>query len=286
VAWSLVTGWGPLPALGWDGLAIGTTCGYFTGGYILLAILLRGRAGLRLERRGFVPDRDLIRRLLWVGVPGGGDVVAIVSCHLWYVSIINSLGTLATAAHGVGVRIESLAYLPGYAFQVAATTMVGQFLGAKDYHRASRSVLVTFLVGGGVMVAAGVVLYAAPAAMTRLFVRPEQTEVIALTASLLPIVALSMPALAVVSILGGALRGAGDTRWPLVFTFVGLLIVRIPGTYWLAHTTLHVPFLDMAIQGRGLGVRGAWYAMVTDVVVRCVLIAYRFWHGGWKRVRV
>jgi hypothetical protein len=101
------------------------------------------------------PDRDLIRRLLRVGVPGGMDTLLIIFCHLWFVSVINRLGDLAAAAHGVAIRIESLAFLSGIAFQVAATTMAGQYLGARDHHRAGWSVLLACLVGGGVMATAG-----------------------------------------------------------------------------------------------------------------------------------
>jgi putative MATE family efflux protein len=286
VSWPLVLGVGPLPRLGWDGIVIGTACGHCVGGAIILGLMIRGRAGLHLRLTLLRPDRDLIRRLLRIGLPGGADQLAVVSCHLWYVSIINGLGDVATAAHAVGVRIESISYLPGFAFQIAATTLVGQYLGAKDYRRASRSVWVTLLWGGGVMVVAGAVMYAMPVGLARLFIRQEQAEVIALVAVLLPIVAWAMPALATISILGGALRGAGDTRLPLAFTFIGLILVRIPGAYWLAYESLTIPFIGVVVQGWNLGVPGAWYAMVVDAAVRCALIVFRFSHGGWKRVRV
>jgi Na+-driven multidrug efflux pump len=223
---------------------------------------------------------------LRIGLPGGGDQLAIVSCHLWYVSIINQLGKTATAAHGIGVRIESLAYLPGFAFQIAAATLVGQLLGARDARRAGRAVLVTLLTGGSVMLAAGLLLVLVPEPLVRIFVAKDKPELIALTAGLLPIVGAAMPALAVVSIVGGALRGAGDTRWPLVITLFGLILVRIPLTQFLAHDYVHVPLLDATLAGLNLGVAGAWYAMVIDASVRCLLILYRFFHGGWKRIEV
>jgi hypothetical protein len=100
------------------GLAIGTSIGYAFAGLLVLAMLFRGRAGLRLRWSELRPRRDMIRRLLHVGLPGGGDQMSIVCCHLAYVRTINGLGSLATAAHGVGVRIESISYLPGFAFQI------------------------------------------------------------------------------------------------------------------------------------------------------------------------
>ena len=138
VSWSLALGLGPLPSWGWSALGIGTASGYLAGGLTMLAILIVGRNGLRLQGALLRPQRDLLRRLLRIGLPGGADVFAIIGCQLWFVAIINQLGDLAAAAHGVAIRIESLAYLPGTAFQVAAATMAGQYLGARDYHRASR----------------------------------------------------------------------------------------------------------------------------------------------------
>ncbi len=131
LAWSLVVGWGPLEAWGWDGIAVGTASGYAVGGSVVLARLIRGRAGLRLTWHGLRPSVDLMRRLLRIGLPGGADILSIVLCQMWFVSIVNQMGLLAAAAHGVAIRIESLAYLPGAAFQVAAATLCGQFLGAE-----------------------------------------------------------------------------------------------------------------------------------------------------------
>jgi putative MATE family efflux protein len=273
VSWSLVLGVGPFPEMGWEGIALGTAIGYVVGGAVILVRLLRGRAGLRLQWRLMRPDGELIRRLLRIGVPGGTDVTSIVLCQIWFVSIVNELGVLAAAAHGVAIRIESLAYLPGSAFQVAATTLTGQYLGARQPQRAMHAVLMACLAGGGLMTSAGVFFYVAAEPLTRLFLRPEQTEVMTLAAQLLRIVAFGMPPLALTMVVNGALRGAGDTRWPLVITLLGYLGIRLPLAYLLAHTY-------------GLGVAGAWYAMVIDLVLRCLMVNVRFWHGGWQKIEV
>ncbi|MCO6457582.1 MAG: MATE family efflux transporter [Pirellulaceae bacterium] len=282
----LVMGLGPFPKLGWDGLAIGTACGYLVGAAVILGLLVRGRAGLRLRWSLLRPDRELIGRLLRIGVPGGTDMLLVVCCHLWFVSIINSLGTLAAAAHGLGVRIESLAYLPGSAFHVAAATLTGQYLGAGDYRRAVQGVRMACLVGGGVMVSAGLLFFFCGEALTSVFLGSSNRATAELTVPLLKVVAVSMPSLALSIILTGALRGAGDTRWPLVFTLVGFLGVRIPAAYLLAWDEVPLSWLGLTLPGLGLGVMGAWYAMVADVVLRSLLVLWRFTHGGWSRLRV
>jgi putative MATE family efflux protein len=286
VSWSLVLGLGPLPELGWKGIALGTAAGFLVGGTLVMALLLRGRWGLKLQWRRFRPNRKLIRRLLRVGLPGGADMLSIIGCQLWFVSLINRLGTLAVAAHGVALCVESLAFLPGSAFQMAATTMVGQTLGARDPRRASRSAVMALLCGGGLMIMAGVVIFTRAEALAGLFVRSEHSHVADLAVPLLRTVSLAIPALAVTMILSGSLRGAGDTRWPLAFSLVSLLGVRIPLAYWLAQDVVELPLVEITIAGWGLGVVGAWYAMAADLHVRALLVTIRFLHGGWKRVEV
>jgi len=282
----LVIGIGPLPKIGWPGLAIGTACGYATGATAVLVMLIVGRWGLRLRWSQLRPDLEWMRRILRVGVPGGVDQTAVVFCHLWFLSIINSLGTLAAAAHGLGVRIESLSYLPGTAFQVAAATLAGQFLGAGDRRRATRSVLVTLLVGGAVMMAAAYLFFFHGRWLTGLFLGQQTQSTAVLTVPLLRIVAVAMPMFAVGTILTGALRGAGDTRWPLLFTFIGFLLVRIPLAYVLAWDQVGIPGTSIVVPGLGWGVVGAWFAMLSDVTLRGTLITWRFLHGGWQRIVV
>ncbi len=89
----------------------------------------------------------LARRIARVGLPGGVDVLSVIGCQLVFLSLVNGLGTLSVAAHGVAIRLESLAYLPGSAFEVAAGTLAGQFLGAGDHRRAIRSVLSALACG-------------------------------------------------------------------------------------------------------------------------------------------
>lgn len=286
VSWSLVLGIGPLPRLGWEGLAIGTSLGYCCGGLLAAGLLIRGRSGLHLNWRRMRPDLPFIRRLLWIGVPGGADMLSIIGCQLWFVALINQLGDLAAAAHGVAIRVESLAYLPGAAFQVAAATLAGQYLGARDHHRASRSVVTALLVGGGLMMMAAMAFFFAAPQLAMLLVGDRQAQIALAAAPLLQTIAVAMPALALNMILSGALRGAGDTRWPLAFTIVGFLGVRLPVAYWLCFDTLSIAGTNWTLSGWGLGIQGAWYAMVADLAVRATLVLYRFWHGGWRRINV
>jgi Na+-driven multidrug efflux pump len=173
----------------------------------------------------------------------------------------------------LAIRLESLGYLPGVAFQVAATTLCGQYLGMRDHRRATRAVLVACLAAGGGMSAAGAVMFFGANSLVHLFLGPGQHGVAELAAPCLRVVSTAMLPLAILMVLSGALRGAGDTRWPLVFSVIGFCGVRMPLAILLTQTWQW-------------GVIGAWYAMATDLTVRALLVIWRFRHGGWQRVRV
>ncbi len=285
-SYALVIGLGPLPNLGWTGIALGTAIGHICGAAILIILLVGGRAGLHLRLTAMRPDFHLILRILRIGVPGGFDVVLVSLCHLIYLRIVLSLGDVAAAAHGVAIQVEALGYMPGGAFQISAATIAGQYLGARDLVRARHSIIMACAVASAIMVAAGFVFYVAATPLASFFLGGRPMDVVPLAAQLLRIVAYAMAPLALVMVLTGALRGAGDTRWPLALNLLGIVLLRVPLAMYLAHDTMPLPFLDYTIAGAGLGVVGAWYAAVIDIVARALLLIARFRHDAWQRIEV
>jgi putative MATE family efflux protein len=285
-SYALCTGLGLLPELGWTGIALGTAIGHCCGAAILLGLLAGGRAGFHLRPEGMRPDFDLIRRILRIGIPGGIDVVLVNICQMIFLRIVLSLGDAAAAAHGVAIQVEALGYMPGGAFQVSAATMAGQYLGARDLVRARFSVIQTCIVAVAVMVIAGVIFYVAATPLAGFFLTGQNQDVVPLAAQLLRIVAYAMGPLAITLVLVGALRGAGDTRWPLALNLLGILLFRVPFAYYLTRGEVNVPLLGWTFHGANLGVVGAWYAMVLDIIIRCILLILRFRHDAWQRVEV
>lgn len=285
-SYALVVGAGPLPALGWDGVAIGTAVGHCSGAAIVLILLAAGRAGYRLRLAELSLDLSMVRRILRIGIPGGCDVLLICMCHLGFVRVISSLGVTPMAAHGVALQIEALAYMPGGAFQIAASTLTGQYLGAGDPARAFRSALVACAAAMALMVSAGVTFYLAATPLAEFFLGGDTRAAAPLAAEILHVIAWAMAPLAIAMVAAGALRGAGDTRWPLLITIAGMIVVRIPLALYFAMDEVAIPLTGMQLQGMGWGVVGAWYAAVIDIVLRATLFAARFLHGGWKHVEV
>lgn len=285
VSWALCLGWGPLPQLGWRGLAFGTATGLAGGTIVLIVLLARGCGGLRLPGRHFSWQTTLTGRILRVGIPGGADNLAVIGCQLWFLALINRLGSLATAAHGVALSIESLAFLPGIAIQAAASTLAGQLLGARRPEDAVRAVSTARNLGCVIMGGGGAVLFVMAPWLPYLFVGPSQSAVAVAATPLLRIIGFGMLPLAVVMVTSSGIRGAGDTARTLLISLVGFLGVRIPATYILALPDAGLPFGGI-FPGLGLGVMGAWYAMVLDLSVRAILLEIHFRRAHWTRVQV
>jgi len=287
-SFALAVGVAGLPRLGWEGLAWGTTAGYCLGAVCVIGLLCRPSRGLRPGWGDWIPDRGWLSRILHVGVPAGMDAIANAACHLGFLSIVNRLGDVAAAAHSVAITIESLAFLPGSAFTVAAATLAGQFLGAGDERRARRSVWQAAMACMALMSTAGVVFLATADGLAGWFVGggAAQPDVAALTARLVRIVAFAQPPLAILMVLSGGLRGAGATRLPLAVNFLGLLLVRLPLAVLLARESIVLPAGLGSFPGLGLGVIGAWYAMAADLTIRGLAMLIIFARKNWSRVRV
>ena len=284
----LVTGWEIFPSakIGWQGLAIGTAAGYAIGGSVLTGILIYGQAGLLLRWKWMKPDFDVLYKMFKISLPGGFDIGTLLFSQLLFLRLINSLGDAAAAAHGLAVQIEACAFLPGAAFQVASATMAGQYIGAKMPQEATRSTWQCLTVGGAIMSTSGLVLYLFGIEIASVFTGDPTHPTTLTVAELLKVVAFALPSLAVVMIVSGSFRGAGDTKWQFYFTAIGFFVLRIPLAVYLCFETFEVPIIGWEVHGLGFGVIGAWYAMAFDLIVRSMMIAGRFFHGGWKHIEI
>jgi putative MATE family efflux protein len=286
LAWGFFLGWGPFPELRFTGIAVGTAISHTLGGIAVLLALAGGRAGLRIRARDLWPDWGLIWRILRISIPAGIDSLTIMGGHLWFFSIVNQLGDAAIGAHGIALGWEQMSFLCGIAFGTAAMTLVGQNLGAGRPGMASRSGWVAFALGGGMMAIMGAVFFALAPQMFRLFCPlPEQQPIVAAGVPVLRLEAFAEPALASLMVFLSALRGAGDTRLPMLFNCIGVLGIRVPLAYLLTRDSLNLGPLG-SVPAWNLGLFGAWLAMFSDLYVRGIFMLGRFAGGKWKLVRV
>ncbi len=283
LVWGLAFGAGPIPALGFVGISLGTSLAHAIGAAVVTLLLLRGRFGLRLDPRLLVPDLAIIRRLLRVSVPAALDALSVVAGQLWFLSIVNHLGNVAISAHGISLRWEALGYLSGAAFGTAASSLVGQNLGALKPAQAERAGWLAFYLGCAAMTFMGVVFFVLSPEM--FLISTRDSAIVEAGVPVLRVISFAMPPLAATIIFTSALRGAGDTRVPVLFTWTGFFLIRIPLAYFLAWDALDLGPLGK-VQCLGLGLYGCWLAMVTDLFMRGIFFFGRFWRGKWKSQRV
>jgi Na+-driven multidrug efflux pump len=225
-----------------------------------------------------LPRRQVVARILRISVPAAGETLVNATCQLWFLGLINRLGTEATAAHGVALRCEALAFLLLMSFSVSGGTLAGQYLGARRRDLADQAARTAWAVSVVVSCLLGLILYTQADAMMRIFLRDARPELIESGRDVLQLISFALPALATIQVFSGVLRGVGETRSPMLIALIGYLGVRIPLTYIC---TGLVPSLS-----EGYGLLGAWIAMFADLVARAVMIGARFLQGKWKLIDI
>lgn len=271
VALALTRGLFGLPPLGVVGSAWGAFSSHVFGGLTVLFLLLKGRGRLHLGWRVPAPDLARLRRILNIGLPAGAEQVLLQVAQLNLVLILAHLGTAAYAAHQIGIRMASMAFLPGWGFSIAATTLVGQELGAGRPDRARRATYVAFAFAFTIMTLMGWVLFWFSEPILRLFT--TDPEVIRLGMIVVQADGLLQPIIAASFVFSGALRGAGDTRTTMLISLSSIWGLRLIAAYILAITL-------------NLGLLGVWLAIGLDFASRALWFWWRFRGGGWAKVKV
>ncbi|MCD6290581.1 MAG: MATE family efflux transporter [Anaerolineae bacterium] len=271
IAWVLINGTFGLPRLGVVGAGLGASIGRGIGGLLVIRALLHGCSGLRLRFRPWTLSPSMVKRILHVGLPSGAEQLLLRLGQISFARIVATLGTTAYAAHSVALNTESISFMPGFGFAVAATTLIGQGLGAGDDRLAERYGYISYALGAALMGIMGIVFIFFAEPLVSIFT--DDAEVIALATGPLRLIGLVQPMLAAMMIFAGALRGAGDTRGPMLITGAGLWLIR-------------VPLGALLILVLKCGLMGAWTTMSIDLTLRGLLNFLRFRNGRWKTVKV
>lgn len=256
IAWPLIYGEFGLPQLGVIGAAyainISEAIGFF---YLLIRVISLGAVTFGL------PDIPLLQRIWAVGYPVALERVAQQSGQLIYSKFILGYGTVAYAAHQVGLSIESLSFMPGAGMGIAAATIMGQSLGARKYRQARvghREVMRLALLVMGGMAAVFIVI---PGPLLSLFT--SDSEVIREGTVFLRLVALAQIPLALSFVYAGSLRGTGDTFYVFISTLLTMWGVRVL-LAWIAADVFH------------LSLYVVWGVFVIDWWTRAAAFAWRY----------
>ncbi|OGS48475.1 MAG: hypothetical protein A3K68_08020 [Euryarchaeota archaeon RBG_16_68_13] len=271
LAVNLVFGSPLAPRLEVMGAAIATGLSYVLGAGAFLFVFLRGRGTLRLSVRGRWVDITTVRRVFRIGWPAALEQIMLQVAFFIWVAMVVGYGTEILAAHQIGLRIQMFAFMPGFGFAIAATALVGQNLGRKDSAEAERSGWEAARLSVAVMGATAAFLFVAAPWVARAFI--GDPVVIEWAVTFIRIHAMSIPAVGVFFAIDGALRGAGDTRFPLLASLSGIYVIRLPLSALLGFLL-------------GFGIVGVWIPLVIEYWYRAFVISNHFRRGRWKTLRV
>ena len=263
----LIFGLGPFPELGVTGAAVATTIGRGTAVLVQFYLLFKGHKRVRLSFRHLVVDFKIMIRILRLSVGSIGQNLIGTSSWIALVRIISMFGSEVVAGYTIGIRIIGFTLLPSWGLSNAASTLVGQNLGAKKPDRAERSVWVTGWINMALLGLIGAVLALFPEPFIRLFITDD--NVIASGVLCLRIVSLGYISYGLGMVLANSFNGAGDTSTPLKINIVAYWLVEIPLAYFLAIRS-------------GLEEEGVFISIVVAETLLTIIAWLVFRRGKWK----
>jgi len=260
----LIFGYFGLPALKVEGASIATVISSII--QLFIAFTYMARSGLNPQ---FAIKPFALRRILELGVPMAVERAIFTLGNNIYASIIARCGQVALAAHRIGLSIESLIYMPGFAFSMASTVLVGQRVGANNVDEAKSVGYEAVKAGVLLMGVLGVFVALTSNYITKPFIPPDSSlEIHSLASIYLILAGLSEPGLALAMISSGAIRGGGNTKIPLLVNVACFYIARI------------IPSLILV---NYMGVIGAWIGMFIDVYIRGFTV-FTVFHKSFHRI--
>ena len=289
----LIFGLGPAPELGVAGAGWGTAIANTLAAVIFAGALLSGRYDVQLRLGGRQWDWSIVRELVRVSLPLAGTRLSRTFGRFPFLFVVGLLGTDVLAAYAIGRRVMLLALMPAWGYSTAASTLVGQAIGAGDDSEADeygwqtlRLALATQLLIGG-----AIVLAARPIAAV---FAPEDLP---LTVEFVRVFGIGVAAFAVSRTLRGGLRGAGDTRWPFYGALLSTYVVRLPIAVLALPAGVTITLfagplsgavglssLPLGLPGLGAGLPAIYLAILGDMYGRAAVNLFRYWSDAWKDV--
>ena len=258
----------PGAGLGVAGAVLGTAIAFIICSSLMcyFTVVRSKELSLRQDSGTFIPQRSTLRESFRISAPIAVEHVILCGAQIVSTIIVAPLGTIAIAANSFGITVEALCYMPGYGISDAATTLVGQSLGAGRRFLARSFGRITLGMGITFMTLMAVVMYCcSPALMS---IMTPDVEVERLTVQILRIEAFAEPMFAASIVCYGIFVGARDTLIPCAMNLGSMWMVRIVLASILVGT---------------MGLRGVWIAMATELCFRGIIFLIRFRGDGWLK---
>ncbi len=250
------------------GAAMGTASAYLVTALLMGYFLIFRSDMLHLKgRRGsFRPTTETVKNAFGIGAPMGLQHLLMNGAQIVSTLIVAPLGTIAIAAHSLAITVESLCYMPGYGIAEAATTLVGQGIGAGQRLLTRSFARLSVTMGIAVMTVMGGLMYSFSPELMALMTPVEAIREIGVTC--LRIEAFAEPMFAAAIVCNGVFVGAGDTLRPAIMSLASMWGVRLTLAALLAVT---------------YGLPGVWTAMAIELTFRGLMFLTRLCRGGWLK---
>ena len=273
----LIFGKAGLPALGIQGAAIATVLAGTVAPLVQWVVFLREPVVRTLPRRKlWRPDRILLRRLIRFGLPAGLHTFADVTAFTFFVLLTGRLGAVSLAASNISFSINNLAFSPLFGMGFAASILVGQYQGRGEHDAAARAGWTTLKLSWAYMALMTASFLLFPEGYFRLFRSRDEmfslAELVEVGKPMLRMMALWGMFDTVNIVISGALRGAGDTRFVMVYMLLMGWCLWIPGEVWILL--------------RGDGILAAWRWLAVYVGLLSAGFAWRWHRGHWRRINI
>jgi putative MATE family efflux protein len=265
LAYLLVYGFGPVPAMGIQGAAYAAGVSYLVVSVIFFMMWRARRLMLKPEKQIFM-QRDRARRLIRIAVPAGIEQSIFNVSIIGFMWVVSLYGTEAFTAYGIGVNILSISIVIGMGFAIATATMAGQNLGAGQPDEAERAAWRNLKIAFCTMAVLGLLIGVNARLIGSFFI--SDALVLDYLVALTVMVAIVQPMMSIEFTLGGALRGAGDTKSPARITLAGFLFGRV--------------MLTAVFYFMELGIYWVYGALIADYVIKSAMYFYIFRKGRWK----
>ncbi|WP_298841286.1 MATE family efflux transporter [uncultured Clostridium sp.] len=258
--------------LGIMGAALGIAIARVSGGILIIVVLIRGSKILKLTNiKKFKFDKSLLKLVFGIGVPASIESLVFNGGKLITQVFIVNMGTIAIAANAIAGSVATMLNVPGNSLCIAATALVGRYMGRNDTVEAEKSLsYITKLSTIALIIIAAVFIPFAPNVVS-LFTTNK--EIIHLTAIVLIVNSACIPIWSISFVLPAGLKGAGDVKYTLVTAIIGMWLFRITLGY----------LLGVVLK---FGLVGVWVGMIVDWLVRGTLYLIRFKKGKWKNKTV
>jgi len=267
----LIFGWGPFPELGVAGAAIATTTGRGIAVLYQFWLLFFGKKRIQLSVKHLGFDFRIISRLIKLSLGSIGQNLIGTTSWIALVRIISVFGSEIVAGYTIAIRIVSFTLLPSWGISNAASTLVGQNLGAKHPDRAERSVMITGVVNMILLGTVGLIYVLFPGPFIRLFI--HDPVVIKAGIECLRIVSIGFIMYGFGMVLVNSFNGAGDTSTPLKINFIAFWLIEIPLAWILAIKS-------------GMNENGVFWAIVIAESFMTITAFFVFRRGKWKSKEV